>query len=194
MAGMRRRDMMLGVARRYRWVFILRGVLAIIFGIAAWVWPDLTIGTLVIVFGIYAIIDGILAIRAAIVAGEGGRWLPFLLVGLAGIGFGIVSILWPGLAATTVLYLIATWAIIVGIFQAIAAIQARREIDNEWFLVITGIGAVIWGILVWIFPGGGALAIIWTIGVFAIAFGILLIAFGLRLRNWNGRGPVPTAF
>jgi uncharacterized membrane protein HdeD (DUF308 family) len=186
--------MVLGVARRYWWVFILRGVLAILFGIAAWVWPGLTIGTLVIVFGIYAIIDGILAIRAAIVAGEGGRWLPFLLVGLAGIGFGIVSILWPGLTATTVLYLIATWAIIVGIFQAIAAIQARREIDNEWFLVITGIGAVIWGILVWIFPGGGALAIIWTIGVFAIIFGALLIAFGLRLRSWNGRGPVPTVF
>jgi uncharacterized membrane protein HdeD (DUF308 family) len=186
--------MLLGEVKRFWWVFLLRGIIAIIFGIAAWVWPSLTIGTLVIVFGIYAIADGILAIWAAITAGEGGRWLPFLLVGLAGIAFGIVSVLWPGLTATALLYLIAAWAIIVGIFQVIAAIQARREIENEWFLILIGIGAVIWGILVSIFPGGGALAIIWTIGIFAIAFGILLIAFGLRLRSWNGRGPVPTAF
>ena len=184
--------MLIQTASRFWWVFVIRGIASIVFGIAAWVWPDLTIATLVIIFGIYALIDGVLAIRAAIVAGEGGRWFPLLLVGLAGIAFGIISIFWPGLTATTVLYLIAAWAIVVGIFQVIGAIQMRRVIDDEWFLIITGIGAVIWGILVSIFPGGGALAIIWSIGVFAIMFGILLIGLGLRLRTWKSSGGAPS--
>lgn len=180
-------------AKRYWWVFVVRGVAAIAFGIAAWVWPGLTITTLVILFGVYALIDGVSAVWSAIASGSGGRWLPLLLVGLAGIAFGIISIAWPGLTATTVLYLIAAWAIVTGVLQVIAAVEMRRTIDNEWFLILTGIGSVLWGILVSIFPGGGALAIIWTIGIFAILFGVLMIGLGVRLRTWNGRATLPTS-
>jgi len=184
--------MLMEAAPRRWWVYVLRGIAAIVFGIAAWAWPNLTIGTLVIVFGIYAIADGLLSIWAALFTNAGGHRLSLILAGVAGILIGIISIAWPELTATTVVLLIAIWAVSVGLLQIFSAWQLRNEIENEWLLMLAGAGGVIWGILVMIFPGGGAVSIVWAIGLFAILLGALLIVLGFRLRNWGGPGtPVP---
>jgi uncharacterized membrane protein HdeD (DUF308 family) len=182
---------MITYAARNWWVLALRGSAAIIFGIAAWVWPGLTVTVIIILFGAYALVDGIAAIIAsATVAGKGTeRWLPLLLVGIAGIAFGLVTLVWPGLTALAVLYLIGAWAIVTGVFQIIAAIQLRRQIAGEWLMALGGLGAIVFGILVELFPGHGAIALVWTIGVFAILYGIVLIALGFRLRSWHAGLP-----
>ncbi len=83
------------------------------------------------------------------------------------------------------LYLIAAWAIATGIVEIIAAIQLRKEIENEWLLGIAGVASVLFGVLLAIWPGAGALAVLWVIGVYAIVFGVLLLILAFRLRNWG---------
>jgi uncharacterized membrane protein HdeD (DUF308 family) len=166
------------------WVLALRGVLAIIFGVLAFLWPGLTLITLVLLFGAYALVDGVFAVIAGIASyGRSQRWWGTLLVGIAGIVLGILTMLWPGTTALVLLYFIAAWAIVTGAFQVVAAIQLRREITNEWALIIGGILSILFGVLLVIFPGAGALSLTWMIGAYAVLFGILLIALALRLRS-----------
>ena len=175
---------MLGMASRNWWVFVLRGVLAILFGIVAWVWPGLTVSALVILFGAYAFVNGIFAVFAGIASfGENRRWWAELLVGIAGIILGILTFFWPGVTALALLYLIAAWAIVSGVFEIGAAIELRKAIDNEWLLGIGGVVSVIFGLILIFFPGSGAISLVWVIGIYAIIFGVLLIALGFRLRN-----------
>jgi uncharacterized membrane protein HdeD (DUF308 family) len=94
-------------------------------------------------------------------------------------------------AALLLLYVIAAWAIITGIFEIIAAIQMRQEIRNEWLLAIAGVASVLFGLLLTIWPLAGALAILWLIGGYAIVFGILLLILGFRLRSWRNQEPPP---
>ncbi len=175
---------MLGMASRNWWVFVLRGVLAILFGIVAWVWPGLTVSALVLLFGAYAFVNGIFAVIAGIASfGENRRWWAELLVGIAGIILGILTFFWPGVTALALLYLIAAWAIVTGVFEIIAAIELRKAIDNEWLLGIGGVLSVIFGLILIFFPGSGAISLVWVIGIYAIIFGVTLIALGFRLRN-----------
>lgn len=175
---------MLGMASRNWWIFVLRGVLAVLFGIVAWIWPGLTVAALVILFGAYAFVNGIFAVIAGIASfGENQRWWAELLVGIAGIILGILTFIWPGVTALALLYLIAAWAIVTGVFEIIAAIELRKAIDNEWLLGIGGVLSVIFGLILIIFPGSGAISLVWVIGIYAIIFGVTLIALGFRLRN-----------
>lgn len=174
---------------RYWWAFILRGVVAILFGIAAWVWPGLTLTALIILFGAYALVDGIFAVVAGILsARENRRWWTEVLVGVAGIVAGIATWVWPGLTALALLYLIAAWAIASGVFEIAAAIELRRVIDNEWALGIGGALSILFGLLLILFPGSGALGLLWLVGAYAILFGIALIVLGWRLRGLRGAG------
>ena len=110
-----------------------------------------------------------------------------LLEGIAGIAIGVISIFWPGITTFALLYFIAAWAIITGIFEIMAAVELRREISNEWFLIISGALSVAFGLLLVAFPGQGALAVIWLIGAYALLFGVLLIALAFQLRSWGER-------
>jgi uncharacterized membrane protein HdeD (DUF308 family) len=175
---------MVGVLSRNWWVFLVRGILAILFGIMAWVWPGITISVLVLFFGAYALVDGIFSIVAAFSArGTDPNWWAELIEGIVGILAGIAVFFWPGLSALVLLYLIAAWAIITGIFEVIAAIQLRKEITGEWFLALAGVASIIFGIIAFLFPGAGALAVIWLIAVYAIVFGIALVALAFRVRG-----------
>jgi len=168
------------------WMMILRGVLAIMFGVAAFVWPGLTWFSLVILFGAYALVDGVIALAAGLQnAGDSPRWWVFLLEGIIGIGAGITAFLWPGLTAYVLLMVIASWAIITGILEIAAAIRLRREITNEWALAFGGLLSVGLGVLLFMRPVLGGLALVWTIGAYALLFGVLLIALGFRLRSVN---------
>jgi uncharacterized membrane protein HdeD (DUF308 family) len=175
------------------WTLAVRGLAAIIFGLLAWSWPDLTVTVLVVLFGAYALVDGALAIGEAIagnVPSSQRLWL--VLEGVAGIAVGIITLVWPELTATSLLYLIAAWAIVTGISELIAAVRLRRQIENEWLLGLSGITALLFGLLIAIFPGSGAVALVWLIGAFAIVFGALLIALALRFREWERQGRVLT--
>src|SRR5499433_2485246 len=166
------------------WVLLLRGIAAILFGVLAFAWPGLTLVTLVLLYGAFALVDGVLSLIAAF-SGSAKPvptwWL--IVVGLLGIGAGVVTFLWPGITAVLLVMFIGAWALVHGIFEIIGAIQLRKEIDNEWMLILSGVISVLFGLIVLIAPGAGALALIWVIAAYSIVFGISFIALSLRLRK-----------
>ncbi len=179
---------MLETLARNWWAVVLRGVCAILFGLAAFVWPGITLAVLILLYGAYALADGVLAVIWSLVARRRGGfpWGVFL-AGLAAIVAGVIAFLAPGLTALALLYLIAAWAIVRGVFEIIAAVHLRKEIENEWLLGLAGFASIVLGVLLLAWPGVGVLAVLWWIGAFAIVFGVLSIALGLRLRRINDR-------
>lgn len=175
---------MMNVLARNWWALALRGLFAILFGVLAFVWPGLTLQALVILYGAYALVDGVFALVAAVRAAEAhARWWTLLIEGLVGIGAGILTFIWPGITALVLLYLIAAWAIVTGLLEIVAAIRLRKEITDEWALGASGAASVIFGLLLMIFPGAGALTLVWLIGAYALVFGILLLVLAFRLRG-----------
>jgi uncharacterized membrane protein HdeD (DUF308 family) len=175
---------MLSMLARNWWVLALRGVLAIIFGILAIIWPGLTLLVLITLFGAYALVDGIFAVIAGIASyGKNERWWAVLLEGIAGIVLGVLTFLWPGTTALVLVYFIAAWALLTGIFEIAAAIRLRKEIEGEWMMVLSGILSIIFGLFLIVAPGAGALGLIWVIGAYAIVWGILLLILAFRLRG-----------
>lgn len=167
------------------WSFVLRGALAILFGVLAFLLPGLTLEALVLLFGAYAIVDGAFAIWA-VISGEvprGQRWWALLLEGMLGIVAGLIALFLPAITALALVYVIAAWAIVTGAFEVGAAIRLRREIQGEWLLALSGVLSIVFGAVIAIFPGAGALAIVWLIASYAVVFGIVLIALGIRLRG-----------
>jgi uncharacterized membrane protein HdeD (DUF308 family) len=137
----------------------------------------------VLLFGFYAILDGIFDIVSAMKA-PGHHW-PLLVEGIVGIVAGIVTFMWPGITAMFLLYLIAFWAILTGVLEIVAGIRLREVIANEMLLILMGVISTLFGILIIIFPGAGALAIIIWIGAYAVVFGIILIVLAFRLRSFR---------
>ena len=165
------------------WLLLLRGVVAVLFGILAFTWPGLTLVTLVIFYGAYALIDGIVALSAAFGGGEmAPRWW-LAIVGVAGIAAGLITVFWPGITALVLITLIGAWTLAHGVMEIIGAIKLRNEIDNEWLLILSGLLSAVFGIVVLAQPGTGALALVWLIAAYAVAFGILMIILSLRLKN-----------
>ena len=180
---------MLGnLARAWHWV-VLRGVFAVLFGIFAFLWPGITLAVLVLVWGAYAIADGVMALIAAFTMHEEGKPMASLvIVGILGIAAGIVTFLWPGMTALVLLLFIASWAVLMGVFQIVAAIRLRKHIEHEWLLALSGVVSILFGVrLMFLQPVVGALAVVWLIGGFAIVFGSLLIALGFRLKGLAAR-------
>ena len=167
-----------------RWVMVaLRGLLAVFFGILALLRPDVTLAALVLFFGVYALVDGVFAL----IHGVRAKWWGVALVGVLGIGAGIVTFLYPQITALSLLYLIGAWAIVRGVFEIAAAIRLRKEITNEWLLILSGIASIAFGILLYLFPGAGALSVVWIIGVFALWVGMLLLFLAFRLKKLPDR-------
>jgi uncharacterized membrane protein HdeD (DUF308 family) len=165
------------------WLLLLRGIAAIIFGVLAFAWPGLTLLTLILFYGAFALVDGVLAIIAAITGGAAApRWW-LAIVGLLGIAAGLLTFLMPGLSALVLLFFIAGWAIATGVFEIIGAIQLRKEIDNEWLLILGGVISVLFGIGMMLAPGAGALALVWVIGIYAVIIGVVFVALALRLKK-----------
>ena len=177
---------MLTQMARHWWVWVLRGFLAVVFGVTAYIWPEITIGVLVLSFGACVLVDGLFEAVGSIAHRDQyeRRWL-LLLDGLFGMGVGIATFVWPNITGTVLVYLIAAWAIVGGIFAIIAAFQLRREIANEWLVAVSGLLSVLFGVTIAVAPGAGAVARVWVIAAFAIFFGMLLIAFSYRVRSWG---------
>ena len=171
------------VLARHWWVVGLRGLAAVIFGILALLVPKLTLIVLIAFFGAYALIDGVIALFLAIRGREYNRnWGWLLVEGIAGILIGILTFRWPGVTALVLLAFIAAWAIVTGIMEIFGAIELRRVINNEWLLILSGVASVLFGLILLVFPGAGALALVVVIGLYAIIYGLLLLGLAWRLR------------
>lgn len=177
------------LARNWGWV-ALRGVAAVLFGLITLFNPAISLAALVLVFGAYALVYGIFTIIAAVAnRRDEPHWVALLISGILGIGIGIITFLMPGITAVALLYVIAAWAIATGIAEIAAAIRLRKEISGEWMLILAGVLSVLFGIVLFLFPGAGALAVVLWIGVYALVFGFLQIALAYRLRRWHRERP-----
>jgi len=175
---------MLEKISRNWWLYAVRGVVAIIFGVVAFAQPEQALLALVLVFGAYALVDGIFAMFAGIASrGYFERWWAVLLEGVAGVVIGLLTFFWPNITAFVLLYFIAGWALITGIFEIVAAIQLRRVITGEWMLILGGLLSILFGVVLFVFPLAGAVSVIWMIGIYAVVFGISEIVFAFRLHS-----------
>ncbi len=169
------------------WALGLRGVIAILFGLAALLRPGLALEALILLFGAYALVDGVFSVVGVFGGTRSGtpRWV-LLVEGVAGILAGLVAFLLPGLTALALLYLIAAWAVVTGVFEIATALRLRREIRGEWAMIAGGALSVLFGLVLAVLPGVGILSLIWLIGVYAVAFGILLLVAAYRVRAHDG--------
>ncbi len=175
-----------GVWRGMWWALALRALAAILLGIFAIVMPGPTLAAIVIVFGIHAITDGILAIIAAVRGiRKNERWGPMLFQGVIGIIAGVIAIGWPGTGALALTYLVAAWALVTGAFEIAAAIRLREVIKGEWLLFIAGLLSIVLAVLIVVFPGAGALTLVWWLGAYAFAYGVVSLALAFRVRSWT---------
>ena len=176
------------------WLLALRGLVAVLFGVLAFVWPGATLITLVWLFGAFALTNGILSlVLAAKTPKDYPKVGSLILGGLLGILAGLLAFVMPGITALDLLILIMAWAIVTGVMELVAAVRLRKIIANEWLLVLAGIASVGVGILLWLYPATGALVLTWWIGAWAIVFGILLIILAFRMRNWKRFIAIETA-
>lgn len=168
------------------WVLLLmRGILAILFGAMALYSPVAAAAAIVWIFGIYALLDGFLALVTAFHRTDRGeRWWGLIFQGICGIAAGIIALTVPLLAAISLVYLVATWAILTGIFEIVAAVRLRRVIAGEFWLVLTGIVSVALGIALFLLPLAGIVA--WTVlaGIYALFYGVAMVLLALRLRTY----------
>jgi uncharacterized membrane protein HdeD (DUF308 family) len=176
---------MLETLTRNWWVLAVRGGAAVLFGIVALIWPAITVLALVLVFGAYALVDGVLALYAALANRPEARgrrgWLA--VEGVAGVLAAIAAVVWPDITALALLYLIAAWALVTGVAEIVAAIRLRQEVQGEWLLALSGVLSIVFGVLAFIYPSAGALAVVWLIATYAIVFGVVMLVLGFRLRS-----------
>lgn len=167
------------------WPLILGGLALIAGGIAAVIWPDITLFVLVILWGVIALVDGVLTAIGALFTRGGLRWF-HLLAGVASALIGIAILSWPDITALVVTYLIGAWAVLAGVTRILSAMFWPQERKTDrWMLVLTGLISLILGVLILAWPAAGAIAIVWLIGIYAIIFGVLLVATGFNVRRLN---------
>jgi uncharacterized membrane protein HdeD (DUF308 family) len=181
--------MLLHALARNWWLVLLRGILAVVFGLLAFAWPGLTLLVLVTLYGVYALADGAVALVAAMRGQQvGPRWW-LVVVGLAGVAAGLATLLWPGLTALVLIVFIGGWAVAHGVMDIVGAIKLRKEIDHEWLLILGGCLSILFGLFVLARPGAGALALVWVIGAYSIVFGAVLMALAFRLKRHQPATP-----
>ncbi len=171
------------------WLFLIRGALAVVFGILLLAFPAAGLWTIAILFGAYAFVDGVFALVAAIrMSHADRRWIWLLLEGIVGIVAGILVAVYPGIAVVTLALLLGAWAIVTGILAIASAFSARQQLPNEWLWVLSGIVSVIFGFLIFWSPSFGLFALLWMVSFYAILAGVLLIGFAFRLRRVSQAG------
>lgn len=175
---------MVDVLARNWWAIAIRGIAAILFGLCAFFIPGAALWALVLLFGAYALVDGIFAILAAVRAAQAHeRWVQLLFAGIFGVAIAAITLFEPGFTALALLYLIAAWAVVTGVFELIAAFELRRHLPGEVWWLLAGLCSVLFGLYLFWQPATGALAVLWIIGIYAIAFGVFLLGLALRLRR-----------
>jgi uncharacterized membrane protein HdeD (DUF308 family) len=177
---------MIATLTEHWWTWLVRGALAIIFGVIAFFQPGATALALIWTFGIYAIADGILLIFGAI-GGKTDHRIWYAIWGVVSILAGVVAFAQPALTGITLVWVIAAWAVVIGILQIIAAIQVRQEIEGEFWLILAGILSVVAGVLLFAAPGIGGISLVYLIGIYAVLLGIAFIGFAFRVKDLGER-------
>jgi len=165
------------------WLYVLRGSIAILFGLMALVWPGITVQVLVVLFGVYVILEGALAMAGGFKKQTvKSRWL-LIVEGALGIAVGLAAFALPGLTAVALLIFIAVWAVLTGLVELAAAFSLRRQMAGKWVLGLAGAASILIGVLLLANPGAGIVAVIWLIGIYALIFGLLLSYLGIKARK-----------
>ncbi|MGH3148616.1 MAG: HdeD family acid-resistance protein [Rubrobacter sp.] len=165
------------------WALLLRGIAAVLFGLAALFWPGPTLFVLIFMYGAFVLVDGVFAIVAGIRAGRSQRRWLLMAEGVLSLLAGLIVLAWPGMSALLMLYVIAFWAILGGVLRIVEAISLRREIDNEWTLVLSGVLSIVLGVVLAVLPGVGLLSLAWMIGIFALGVGATFIVLAFKVRG-----------
>lgn len=175
---------MLTILFKNWWVLLLKGILLVIFGILSFMNPGTTLATLVLWFAIFMMIDGVFSIFGVISnwKTEEDKWL-LLAEGALGLILGFLVYRSPDTFLSFIAFVISFWAIFSGISRIAMAIQLRKEIEGEGWLILGGLLSVIFGILVFAQPGIGITTLMWIMATFAILVGVLLIVLSLKLRK-----------
>lgn len=174
------------------WAFALRGVIAILFAVTAFVVPGITLAILLGLFAAYMAIDGVLAIVAAVRAiREHSSFWPLVLEGIAGLAAAAIALAWPALTLLALIYLSGAWAIVSGILLIVGAARLHRVVHGRWLLILGGILSTIWGVLLYLWPIAGLVVLTWWIGAYALLFGIMLLTMAFRLRRMLPPGTTP---
>lgn len=168
-------------------LLVMRGMAAVLFGVLAFIWPGITLTTLIILFAVYAALDGVFALITGVEAPKDtpGRG-SLILRGLIGIAASVIAFSYPGITATSLLYLIGAWAIFSGGVEIGAAFLLRNELTNEFLLLIAGGLSILFGVLMFKNPSAGALSVVWLIGSYAIVYGIMLLTLAFKLKRLGG--------
>jgi uncharacterized membrane protein HdeD (DUF308 family) len=180
------------VLARNWWSLVIRGIIGILAGIIAFTWPGVTFRALLLLFAAYVLIDGVVDIIGAVRAADAGeRWGALLFEGIVGILAAVVTIFWPAITAFALVFVIAAWAIITGIAEIAAAVRLRQHVSGEWLLGLAGVISVLFGVFMLARPLAGALVLALWFGAYAFIFGVVMIALGFRLRDWEHHHHIP---
>lgn len=172
------------VAKTVWWLVLLRGIFMVIFGIIALVSPGIALLTLVWVFGFYAILDGIAALVIGIRTRGEAHWVWTIVQGVVSVLAGVIALIWPGVTALALLFVVAFWAIMLGIGEIGGAFSSRRRGSNTWgWTLAAGILNVVFGILLLTWPASGILTLVWLVGIFTLVGGVALILLAFRVRS-----------
>jgi uncharacterized membrane protein HdeD (DUF308 family) len=176
------------VLSRNWWLMLLRGLVAIGFGVFVIMKPQTSLPVLVYLFGIYALVEGVLEVAVAIEGrNQVDSWGLLLLWGLLGVAVGILAFTKPDFTALALLYYIALWAIATGVLEIAAAIRLREVISNEWWLFLAGIVSVAFGVWLIARPDTGEVTLLYAIGIYAILYGVLVVLFAFKIRSYVGK-------
>ena len=173
------------ILSRNWWHLLLRGLVAIGFGILIFAKPNVSLQVLVYLFGLYVLVEGLVGVSLALGARDlYDSWGVLLLWGLLGVAIGILAFVKPDITALALLFYIALWAIASGVLEIVAAVRLREVINNEWLLILAGLVSVAFGVWLIAQPEKGALAVLWVIGGYAIVFGVLIVVFAFKIRGF----------
>jgi uncharacterized membrane protein HdeD (DUF308 family) len=171
-------------ARRYWWLFLIRGIFGLALGIYALLFPGATLAVAVLLIGAYLIVDGVIACAKSIqIMRSDAHWWVVLLEGILGIAVGLAIFMWPALSALSLAYLVGYWAIISGVASIVAALRLRRHIPNEWLYLFFGVVSVIFGLFVLVAPGAGLVYIVLSICIYGFVMGITMLGLAFRARS-----------
>ncbi len=172
------------LARQYWWMMLIWGVAIAIFGLCALLWPHLTLLTLILLFGVFAVVNGVLGIVTAFQARRVlSSWWMTLCAGMVSLLIGLAVLFWPHASAIVILYLIASWAIIIGVLQLSEAIGGLGRY-SPLFLAISGLAALILGIVLFASsPLVALLTLVWLIGLYALIAGVMFILRAFYFRS-----------
>ncbi len=170
-------------SRNWKWM-IARGIVSVIFGIGAILYPFTAVTALAIFFGAYAFVDGVFATVSIFTSSFARKhFWSFLIEGITGIAAGILTFFIPEITLYGLVILVSVWAFVTGIFEIVTAIKLRKIIDGEFFMIISGLLSIIFAVLVFVMPFAGLVMMIYLIGVYAVMFGIMLVISALSMRE-----------